>query len=282
MIEASIQTKANNPFSSRQDRWEQNCVPYNGSRQHAVLPYRSEPISHPAALCLFPPAPIHHQALNNEIAGSLAWPVCINLIIYTLRGVGYTLKWKSICYDKGDQGGRWHVGTVTPGHGNITEKRSNLLCCVLTIKETEAVVGTRPRRSLARQHRNSVGNIQKFQLLLCVNDKGDRGGRWHVSTVTQVTVALCDDYSLPVDFVNKRRPLSLGSVPHWSFHNFHGASVDEPNYSRTVQVGSKLSLSGGADTSHLPFCHLGIVMCGTRMTTYSAGSSLGYIAQCGS
>ncbi|XP_046679567.1 uncharacterized protein LOC124366973 isoform X2 [Homalodisca vitripennis] len=61
-------------------------------------------------------------------------------------------------------------------------------------------------------------------------------------------VALCDDYSLPVDFVNKRRPLSLGSVPHWSFHNFHGASIEIlENYSDPRD--SKAYLEPGEEAS---------------------------------
>lgn len=38
-------------------------------------------------------------------------------------------------------------------------------------------------------------------------------------------VSLCDDYSLPVDFVNKRRPLSVGAVPLWSLRGLHGNPV---------------------------------------------------------
>ncbi|XP_054287850.1 uncharacterized protein LOC129003578 [Macrosteles quadrilineatus] len=47
-----------------------------------------------------------------------------------------------------------------------------------------------------------------------------------VAGVDNKQVALCDDYSLPVDFVNKRRPLSFGGLPDWSLHSFHGNAVE--------------------------------------------------------
>ncbi|XP_073978305.1 SH2 domain-containing adapter heavyweight isoform X2 [Rhodnius prolixus] len=39
-------------------------------------------------------------------------------------------------------------------------------------------------------------------------------------------VSLCDDYSLPVDFVNKKRPVSIGSSPFWENTVPHNDNVE--------------------------------------------------------
>jgi len=102
----------------------------------------------------------------------------------------------------------------------------------------------------SRPHRDSIPDRPArsqslYRLSYPANDRRQKGGKTFVrisycfvaleiswfcaeSSVCLLQVSLCDEYSLPVDFVNKRRPHSFGAgLANWTTPSPNGEKVTE-------------------------------------------------------